>query len=298
MPIRVELDVYSGRENPSWDLTVEEEEQLQDRIIAEPTIVSDVQSTDGRLGYRGYILSLLQEPEEGTAVRLPSRFRLAAPPNPNVEIAEFLLKTTEKADAEVSDWLREYTHGIVRDLKARPNERSNQPQETQQAQALNPQALGAGMSCAVNYLTSSTDFSFWNGSQYINANNCYNFASNWRSNTFAQPGKRAGQAFKAYTPDAFSAALHADGWADYCLGGAARNISAALVIWPASIPGGPDFHFYRLCSGGLWCHKPGKTAARNFDNSGRSIYNPQNCNRGNYTTFVGYIHGNAYVQVL
>jgi hypothetical protein len=296
MPVRIEMDVYSGRENPTWELTNEEAQQLKDRIAAEPTIVSDVQSTDGRLGYRGYVVSLLEEPEETAAFRLPSRFRVGGSASPNVEIAEFLLKTTEKADAEVSDWLREYAHGVVQDMKAKPTD--DQGVGPRSAQSFSSQALGAGMSCSVNYLTSSSDFSFWNASQYINANNCYNFASNYRTNTFAQPGRRANQTFKAYTADAFATALHADGWADYCLGGTARNISAALVIWPTTIPGGPDFHFYRLCSGGLWCHKPGKSAARNFDNSGNLIYNPQYCNRGNYVTFVGFIHGNSYVQVL
>jgi hypothetical protein len=43
-------------------------------------------------------------------------------------------------------------------------------------------------------------------------------------------------------------------------------------------------------SGTFWSHKPGGTAARNTDNSGRVITNPETCNRGPYTQFCGYFY--------
>ena len=63
------------------------------------------------------------------------------------------------------------------------------------------------------------------------------------------------------------------------------NLTICLVIWPNT-----DFHFFRLCSGGLWCHKPGQTPAKNTDNSGNLITNPQTANRGPYTTFCEYFY--------
>jgi len=42
----------------------------------------------------------------------------------------------------------------------------------------------------------------------------------------------------------------------------------ALVIDP-----GVDYHWYREERGGFWGHKPGGTAARNFDNSGNLVAN-------------------------
>jgi hypothetical protein len=274
------MDVYSGLENPSWSLTEDEATQLQDRVLADPTVVSDIKATDGRLGYKGYIVSAYDEPVEGAEARLPSRFRVGGPVNPNPEVAAFLLKSTEKADTEVTDWLRDYAKREISRLAAEPR-----------PMASLPQALGSGSVCGSNYLTSSSDFSFWNASQYVSRNNCYNFASNYRTNTYAQPGKKAGRPATALTGDAYASALHADGWSDSCLGGG--NSTAALVIWP-----GHDFHFYRLCSGWLWCHKMGGSPARNTDNSGRLINSPQTCDRGPYTTFVGYIHaGSPYVVV-
>ena len=75
--------------------------------------------------------------------------------------------------------------------------------------------------------------------------------------------------------------IELDGWFNSCQ--PADNLTICLVIWP-----GYDFHFYRKCANGIWGHKPGRTAARNYDNSGVTITNPETCNRGGYTTFCGY----------
>jgi hypothetical protein len=41
---------------------------------------------------------------------------------------------------------------------------------------------------------------FWNNDPVIRqSNNCYNYASNWRTNTFAQPGRGCGQMYTALT---------------------------------------------------------------------------------------------------
>jgi hypothetical protein len=63
----------------------------------------------------------------------------------------------------------------------------------------------------------------------------------------------------------------------------------ALVVAPG--PGFVDFHWYRLQKEGFWGHKPGQTEARNIDQSGAVIYNPETANRGPYTLFCGYFYG-------
>lgn len=280
MSYRVEMDVFSGMENPSWSLSDGEASELQDRVLADPESISDVTATDGRLGYKGYIVSAFDEPVEGSDRKLPSRFRVGAPSDTRRDIAEFLLKSTEKANSEVDDWLREYAKDEISrmSVQSRPDSLTT------------ASALGTSPQCASNWVTSSTDFTFWNASPYIDRNNCYNFASNYRSNTFAQPGRKSGRTF-VYTGSSMAAALHGDSWNDSCSG--AINLDVALVIWP-----GKDFHFYRMCGGNHWCHKPGHTPARNTDDSGRLITNPQYCNRGPYTMFVGFMHvGNSYVVV-
>ncbi|MEP7332670.1 MAG: hypothetical protein ABI692_11310 [Terracoccus sp.] len=137
------------------------------------------------------------------------------------------------------------------------------------------------------YLTSSTDYTFWNAAAYQPYNNCYNFASNWRTNTFAQPGRGSGTMFSQLTVTDIKAAAARDGWVYSC--SANNSLVAALVIWP-----GTDYHWYRrtvnLSSATCWSHKPGATAAKHTDNSGRQITAPSTCNRGNYTTYGGFMY--------
>jgi hypothetical protein len=49
---------------------------------------------------------------------------------------------------------------------------------------------------------------FWNAPNVQPYNNCYNYASNWRTNSFAQPGKGCGHQYTAITcPEVTRAAL-------------------------------------------------------------------------------------------
>src|SRR5262249_61775963 len=57
----------------------------------------------------------------------------------------------------------------------------------------------------------------------------------------------------------------------------------ALVIWP-----GNDYHWYRPDDLAQWSHKPGQTAARDYDNAGQPIADPKSCDRGPYTEFVAF----------
>lgn len=63
----------------------------------------------------------------------------------------------------------------------------------------------------------------------------------------------------------------------------------ALVTSP-EIPGfgGADFHYYVKDNNGFWSHKPGVTDPTIFDDSGKTIKDPANCDRGIYHNFVGY----------
>lgn len=45
------LDVFSGRPNPSWDLTAEESSELARRLIG--LVATNRTLTEGNLGYRG-----------------------------------------------------------------------------------------------------------------------------------------------------------------------------------------------------------------------------------------------------
>jgi hypothetical protein len=121
-------------------------------------------------------------------------------------------------------------------------------------------------------------------------NNCYNYASNLRTNTFAQPGRAHGAMYTSLTCSSVMSGALADGYVLKSSGAAVVHPGCtgkccsptALVVAP-----GYDFHWYRLDSRGLWSHKPGSTEARDTDNSGNLIPDPRTANRGPYTDFCG-----------
>lgn len=275
--LQVELDIFSGRPNPKWILSPKEEKELLSRIHDDPKVMLPTAATNGRLGYRGHVVTALSE---DPSRKLPSQFRIGGHPGSERDLNLWLLDTSEKADTEVDDYLREVAAGIIRKDEL-------EPRQVPQVDAF--PTKGALAACASNYLTSSTDFTFWNGASYIQVNNCYNYASNYRSNTFAQPGRQTGYTIP-FNPTCANVrtGVISDGWSDTCQ--ASNNLTIALVIWPATSSFRGDFHFYRLCINGRWCHKPGMTAARNTDNSGNLITNPQTADRGGYTSFCEYFY--------
>ena len=127
----------------------------------------------------------------------------------------------------------------------------------------------------------------WNTPSVQPYNNCYNYATDIITNTFAQPGRGGQVSTDNLTCPGATAGAQADGLVSTTEAKGCTDIGcghvAALVIWP-----GQDFHWYRRDRYGKWSHKPGSTPARNTDNSGREITNPETCDRGPYTQFCGY----------
>ena len=173
-------------------------------------------------------------------------------------------------------------------MKATADDQTNEPAESITASAIE----GWGMSCSNNYLTSSTNFDFWNANPtHMANNNCYNYAANWRNNTFAVPGRQSGQYFSSVSCSDVSNSVRGDGWSDSCV--SSNNLSIYLVIWP-----GYDFHFYRLCYNGRWCHKPGDDPATNKDNNGNFITNPETCAKSPYSNCsYGYFYASNGIVV-
>ena len=59
---------------------------------------------------------------------------------------------------------------------------------------------------------------FWNTPAVQPKNNCYNYAMNWRSDTFAQPGRISGHLYTAINCGAVGTAADWDGCHPYCSG--------------------------------------------------------------------------------
>ena len=129
--------------------------------------------------------------------------------------------------------------------------------------------------------------SLWNDGDGIQFNNnCYNYACNVPTGTFAQPGRASGNQYVNIDCMDVGQGAESDGLASSscsqgCGCGACCH-QVALVIWP-----GVDFHWYRHDRDGRWSHKPGGTEATNLDNSGNLITDPQLADRGPYTIFCG-----------
>jgi hypothetical protein len=142
------------------------------------------------------------------------------------------------------------------------------------------------------FLTPVQD-AFWNLPIRRFNNNCYNYASNFASNTMSQPGRRSGRMYTGFTCQNVSTAAQFDGYLPACEG-TVRVV--ALAIWP-----GFDFHWWRLHPNGFWAHKIGTSMVMHVDNLGRILGNglsPENCDRGPYTQFCGFFFGPLGVEVL
>lgn len=125
--------------------------------------------------------------------------------------------------------------------------------------------------------------SSWNGGS-MTMNNCYNYANNKRTNTFAQPGRASGQTAIGMSCAVVHASAVSDGLEPITDPyDPSYKTVVALVVDP-----GNDYHWYRRDRFGTWSHKPGQTPATNLDNSGSQIYDPEYADRGTYTDFCGY----------
>lgn len=279
--LSIELDIYSGRPNPQWVLSQQEEQDLVDLILADPSLMLPIDADTGGLGYRGYIVRAMSE-DGGAWSRsnLPSQFRVGGELDPDKAASLWLLDTSEKRNSDVDDYLREYTKGTI--------------DKSQPAVIIEGQPGELDIPSCNHLFTSDRFFDFWNASSVILLNNSYNFASNNRTNTYAQPGRRSGRIYPMIDLFEVAHAARRDGYYDGCLIGG-PTLDTALVIAPG--PAFVDFHWYRLCQNNHWCHKPGTANARNTDNSGLLITDPRRADRGPYTEFVCFFYGRNPVNV-
>ncbi len=155
------------------------------------------------------------------------------------------------------------------------------------------------------------DPSIWNYFPVVGLTNCYFYAIN---NQLCQNGELLTEAYQA-TPGGYDEegyitneeiVCNADLWLekvlddfsdfstqmnseykfepigryDVCPSG---TYKVALVIAP-----GVDCHWYRQNPDGLWSHKQGVAVPQEVDYNNSRIVDPQLCNRGEYTEFIGY----------
>jgi hypothetical protein len=269
------FDVFSGRANPSWRFPPVVARQVFDLMNDIGVLRNHSQRVSSRLGYRGTHIVL--PAEIAVKYRHPTFVHLSAEVFDHTPLFKELLVISRLVGFIGLDEFWKIVHLIHGILQRRP---SPSPSPALQAEK------DAG-GCAFEMLP--FDPAPWNDPKYIRTNNCYAYASNKLAlyPSKPQPGAATG---KQYTdpptgPDVRAAAKR-DGAHDAgdCFPDteAPRSL-VAIVIWP-----GEDYHWYRKQTD-CWGHKPGETPARNVDDSGVVITNPETCNRGPYTEFHGYM---------
>lgn len=303
--LQVTADVFSGRSNPTWVVTNEREVRAVLReVTRDRALVAEAAPPEAGLGFRGLIVESLSD-ELATNLDLQGSLYLpigayAADGRAN-ELAERLVSLIGQAeptvaaepdalplDQSLQDFLLDQiTTSARQSVLDEPS--LVIPAEAEAELDVEEESFVAA-TCGIELAQYNPGF--WNNNTTIRYNNnCYNYASNKRTNTFAQPGRGAGSMYRAITcPEVTRAAL-ADGLRRRfnCFPAAeAPRYLVALVVAPG--PGFVDYHWYRKVREGFWGHKPGGTAARNLDNRGRIIEDPATCDRGPYTQFCGYFY--------
>lgn len=325
--VRVTIDIFSGRPNPSFLLDEQEAREILRQLGSTPEAVTPEDVAAGVLGFRGMILELDEEPAGKLA--LPRRLRVGGGVSRDegrgLEVAQRLLEKAGKLKpAKEGDFgkLGVYDEAALkklvgeelqlvesRNVKLRsatadadaPIPVFPEEEEGMSIQAAAP-VLGRDASTWSGYTVGTCSIeasafnpTFWNGSATVrNNNNCYNYANNKRTDTFAQPGKATGAQTATMQCANVGNGAVSDGLKAYptCATTGVPRYYVALVIAP-----GVDYHWYRYQSNGYYGHKPGSTNAINTDNSGVVITNPQTANRGIYTNFCGYYTAPTNAQI-
>lgn len=289
--IRITIDVFSGRPNPVVELEDKPSRDLLERLRP----VRRIDEEAGRLppstlGYRGIVI----EQVDAAVEELPRTFRLVGSEVFGLGLAHRV------ADGEVEDFLLGPDGPFAR--VELPEDFSSRVYELKENylkwrlewpwDLLFPWPFPKKCPCGPLY-----EPDWWNVPSRQPFNNCYNYATNYRSDTYAQPGKAAGAQYASLTCGSVRPAALADELID------APNAEnqcpeeghlVALVVAPAW-----DFHWYRKDRNGWWSHKPGGTPVTNLDNSGKKILDPRDADRGAYTdfcTFMVVMHGHIKIE--
>jgi hypothetical protein len=293
MSLRVTIDIFSGRPNPVVEIDGARAREILRRIAPAARLEKgEMPAPDWRLGYRGLVI----EQTRAMSRALPRLFRVAAGAIYGPHLAHDI------ADPEFEDFFASLKGpGGKLKIKGLPDF----PRILRKEVALLREyrklfkplhirwPVRPKCPCAPLY-----EPAWWNdaGQKQWN-NNCYNYATNCRTDTFAQPGRANGAMYTSLT----CTSVRSGALADALINSPGANNRCpkeghlvALVIWP-----GVDFHWYRRGRNGFWSHKPGSTAVRNVDNSGHLIPDPRTADRGGYTnfcTFMTVMHGHIKID--
>ena len=281
MSLRITIDIFSGRPNPVVEVSGREEREILERVRPAARQKSDeMGAPEHVLGYRGLIIE-----QTGSAARgLPKTFRVAAGSVYGQKLAHRIADPNFEKDFARTPGLTGRLKGIE-GLSEVLEEEIERLHEMRRRYRHHRHYWPEREHCRCEPLYEPH---WWNdaGQKQWN-NNCYNYGTNYRTDTFAQPGRANGAMYTGFN----CASVRAGAIADALIAAPAANNKCpkeghlvALVIWPNF-----DFHWYRKGRNGFWSHKPGSTPVRNVDNSNHFIPDPRTADRGGYTVFCTFM---------
>jgi len=301
MALQITVDVFSGRPNPVLHIPADAAVNLFSPAASlRAESVAPTLTSFSRLGYRGLVI---QHNEPALANLLPADARLyrgvlhsasAALAVP-WQLEEVLLAPGGLAEeAGLPADLRQFIAAQVARANAEP------PAAVLAARASMSQAQLAAAPAVLPGSGRAPIFEpdWWNDNAIKQShNNCYNYSTNYRTDTFAQPGRASGFSITAIScnqifPFAVDDSLIPDPGNNNEF--PAEGHLVALVMAP-----GFDFHWYRKGPDGMWSHKVGPQPVTNLDNSGAAIADPRTADRGPYVDFCGFMavmHGHIKLE--
>jgi len=298
LKVRITIDIFSGRNNPVIELAGNDARDAIDRLRPDKKIEKGDMGLPPAptLGYRGLIIEQIEEPVKD----LPDNFRFVHGDIFGTNLAQHAIDAT----------FEEYVcgkEGLVTRIGLGTEFSVFVKKEIQRYRLIRTRWPWKGRiiwppknpcRCAPLY-----EPAWWNdGGQKQRFNNCYNYGTNYRSDTYAQPGRAAGSMYSDIDCALVKAAAVKDALIDSpdannkC---PPKGHLVALVIAPSPDPNARDFHWYRKGRNGYWSHKPGGWPVTNVDNSGTTIRDPRQADRGMYTnfcTFMVVMHGHIKIQ--
>ncbi|MEW2418107.1 hypothetical protein AB0953_31045 [Streptomyces sp. NPDC046866] len=311
MAVRITIEMFSGRPNPSWEINDPERvKELRERLGRKPAARGPVGSGYTGLGFDGIRVDFT----EGDApAGLPAGLELAGGGakdfRASAELAQALVETIPRdlaegggiavGDTSYAELMLETARGeIERTLNGGTQGGAYRSSKAQQESELpdgwkeQMQALvERAPSCYID--TEPWSPYYWNHPNIQPYNNCYAYGVAYRSDTFAWPGR----AHNYTIPSSMlgyqvAVGLYKDGLVQFgypCQSGSRRFLLALCTgVYPST--GVRDFHFYRFHpETGYWSHKHAGNSARYVDESGYVIRDPGVCDKGIYTEVYDYL---------
>ncbi len=308
MSVKVTIDIFSGRPNPELVLSAAAAKALFNEVSPVGAMrkagAANVPAAPEHLGLRGVqveqLKSVTKEFPESFYLSHETMFtgtRAAAMKDTGTMERLHKLIVSKSSQITGAGKIRQFLKVYKDELNASAGAR----EKSLAAGPIIPAPLPlATCKCGPVY-----EPDWWNLNPAIKGNNnCYNYACNQRTDSFAQPGLATGNKYTSLAGCAVAAGQKSaktgaisDALIDTPLANNKcpdKGHLVALVIWPDV-----DFHWYRKGVNTLWSHKPGPTSVTNLDNAGAIITDPRTANRGSYTqfcTFMNVLNGHICIR--